>query len=360
MSASEKTERFIPGEGDRQTALEHTLRYEFASSACKDLVVVDLACGDGYGAAILATVASSVMAIDIDEPTIRAARRRYADRRNIEFRTGDAHAINLPDASVDCVIAFEMIEHVEQPAKVIREVRRVLRPGGRLIVSTPNAPENPENLPGANPFHLHAFDERSFDSLLAAGFEHRSYFGERVVAAGALWPLAATSSEDGAPDTTGQKLSTLGATYLVAVASTGDAPPPSGGLRWQLDETGGLIEERTEFWKQAREAYERERELAEKLEVMRSDYEQLDDRIREAGRAAISAQSEVAERRSEVAHLRSELETVRAETNTERQQADYFRDESIRLREALDSVMHSASWQITKPLRRLRGSDRPD
>jgi O-antigen biosynthesis protein len=364
VTSTDRTERFVPGSGDAQTALEHVLRYEFATELCRGKVVLDLACGDGYGSALMARTAERVTGIDIDDETVESARAHYARLANVDFRTGDAHSIDIPDASIDLVVAFEMIEHVTDPAQVLSEISRVLRSDGIMIISTPNAPENPDNLPGANPFHLHAFDNESLDALLAGHFEYRGYLGQRIVAAGALW----TESPAAGPPTSGD-LDPLGVrdalarqrpTYLVAVASNDKPVEFDAGVRWTLDDADGLIAERIQFWKEARKAYERERVAARQLEEKTNQYAGLEQTQREAGRAAIDAQSEVARLRSEVARLRSALELATSEAERSGQEAEYFRVEAISLREAFDSVVHSASWKVTKPLRQLRGSDRPE
>ena len=363
-SSSERTERYVPDDGDAKTGLEHTLRYSFARPLCRRRYVLDLACGEGYGSAMVAADAERVLGVDIDEKTVASARERYAHVPNVDFQTGDAHSIDAPDASVDCVLAFEMIEHVDDPERVIAEIRRVLRPTGFLLVSTPNAPKNPENLPGANPFHLHAFDERSFDALLAPAFNDRSYLGERVVAAAALWALDGGQVNGGASEASEYEalhaaLTGLAPTYLLAVASN-DGSAPIQGIRWKVDEEDNLLGERIKFWMDARDAHERERATARELEVTQLELEQVKGLLRDAGKAGAEAQAEVAKTRAAEADLLSEMESARQAASRASEQAEYFRAEVITLRESYESVVKSASWRVTKPLRRVRGSGRPE
>ena len=109
--------------------------------------------------------ASSVVGVDLSAEVCEHARRKYG----LDARPGDAQAIPLPDRSVDVVVSFETIEHVERPDAFLRECARVLVPEGTLIVSTPNRPIY-SGKGGNNPFHQIEFDEREFLDLLGARF----------------------------------------------------------------------------------------------------------------------------------------------------------------------------------------------
>src|SRR5207249_9324746 len=97
--------------------------------------VLDIACGEGYGSAALARAgAASVVGVDISAEACEHARRKYG----VDARVGRADRIPLPAGSIDVIVSFETIEHVERPESFLNECVRVLAPGGALILSTPN------------------------------------------------------------------------------------------------------------------------------------------------------------------------------------------------------------------------------
>ena len=98
--------------------------------------VLDVACGAGLIALPLAEAGYRVDGVDLSEPSLEAARRRAPDAAT--FRRGDATALDADDASYDAVLLFDMLEHVEDPAAVIAEAGRVVRPGGVVLFNTFN------------------------------------------------------------------------------------------------------------------------------------------------------------------------------------------------------------------------------
>jgi 2-polyprenyl-3-methyl-5-hydroxy-6-metoxy-1,4-benzoquinol methylase len=163
---AEYTERMVPEEAHARTFWEHIGRYRFARDFVRGRRVLDIACGEGYGAAALAHAgAASVIGIDVSPEVCEHARRKYG----LDARPGDAQAIPLADRSVDIVVSFETIEHVAEPAGFVRECARVLDAQGTLIVSTPNRPVYSGEAT-ANPYHHIEFDEREFLDLLRAEF----------------------------------------------------------------------------------------------------------------------------------------------------------------------------------------------
>src|SRR5258705_8000943 len=111
-------ERFVPTKElmDDEIAFEHLHRYHNALELVKGKTVLDIACGEGYGTAILSENAGKVFGIDIDPVSIEHARKTYK-KDNIEFIEGSADNIPLPGNSVDVIVSYETIEHIGEEAQ---------------------------------------------------------------------------------------------------------------------------------------------------------------------------------------------------------------------------------------------------
>lgn len=166
----------VQGGGERQAAVsidrirpDHVARYDFAVSKVGDAqTVLDLACGVGYGSWILAekSACTRVIGMDISTEAIAYGREFYKHPK-IEFREGNCVATELPSASIDLVVSFETIEHIPDAPAFLREMRRVLKPGGRLIGSTPNQEQLPFT-PESFPFHVRHYLPSELTALLGA------------------------------------------------------------------------------------------------------------------------------------------------------------------------------------------------
>jgi ubiquinone/menaquinone biosynthesis C-methylase UbiE len=183
----EEKERFVPGDAG-EIWYEHWHRYHFALAVAEGRRVVDAACGEGYGTSLLATRAKHAIGIDISNDVVAAARRRYGDRANIEFRAARCEATGLPDASIDLFVSFETIEHVPDPEALVAEAARVLAPEGLFFVSTPNKRVYSDERNYRNPFHTRELERDEFERILAARFERVTVFAQRVDSYSAIWP----------------------------------------------------------------------------------------------------------------------------------------------------------------------------
>jgi ubiquinone/menaquinone biosynthesis C-methylase UbiE len=171
-------ERFSDGHGI-EAEIEHYHRYFFARSYCRDKEVLDIASGEGYGSAILAQVASSVVGIDISEETVSHAQAVHA-RPNLKYLAGDVRKIPLQDHSVDVVVSFETLEHFYEHDLFMQEVKRVLRPDGCLIISTPNSDVYSAVGIPANPYHINELTRDEFSILCKKYFKYMSTVNQRT------------------------------------------------------------------------------------------------------------------------------------------------------------------------------------
>ena len=182
----------FPFTGERLTSAiageiesEHLHRYVYARELCRGKDVVDVACGEGYGSALLAQVARSVYGIDSAEDVIDHARRAYS-ADNLRFSCGDARRMTVETGSMDVVVSFETLEHLVEQEAFLEEVRRVLRPNGLLIISTPDR-DNYTN-PAPNPFHLRELTRSEFMNLLSDYFAHVTLLVQHPIVGSVLAP----------------------------------------------------------------------------------------------------------------------------------------------------------------------------
>lgn len=152
----------------------HLARYEFAAPRVAGKSVADIASGTGYGCAHHREQggARDVVGVDIDPEAVEYARETYG-RPGVRFVCASGAATGLPDAAVDVVTSFETIEHFEQPESLVREFARILRPGGLLVVSTPNAWAGAETA-----HHQQSFSWDSLAAVLSERFEVRERFNQ--------------------------------------------------------------------------------------------------------------------------------------------------------------------------------------
>ncbi|HEX7661524.1 MAG TPA: methyltransferase domain-containing protein [Pseudonocardiaceae bacterium] len=131
--------------------------------------VLEAGCGEGYGADLLAGVASTVIALDYDEATVAHVRRRYSV---VEVLRGNLAALPIRSGSIDMVVNLQVIEHLWDQPRFLAECLRVLRPAGTLVVSTPNRITfSPGRDTPLNPFHTRELAAGELADLLReAGF----------------------------------------------------------------------------------------------------------------------------------------------------------------------------------------------
>jgi SAM-dependent methyltransferase len=150
---------------------EHYARYVWAATRVRG-EVLDVACGTGYGAQLLKPHAR-VSGVDRDEEAVKLARSRVGGT----FLVGEVPPIPFSDNAFDFVVCFETVEHISHDDEFIREIGRVLRPGGQLLISTPNmAVSAPGGVP-VNPWHVREYTLASLTELVArAGLEVRDVY----------------------------------------------------------------------------------------------------------------------------------------------------------------------------------------
>ncbi len=130
-------ERLVPELSDPGNLAQHLARYRFAIPYCTEKVVLDAGVGVGYGAAMIAQVAARTCALDYDHNCITYAARTYGSAQ-MYFLVADVHELPVATALADVVISFEVIEHIANHERFLTEIRRVLKPTGVLLISTPN------------------------------------------------------------------------------------------------------------------------------------------------------------------------------------------------------------------------------
>jgi len=226
-------ERCVPWASDLQVVYEHYHRYLFAAALAPGRRVLDLATGEGYGAALLATQASEVVAVELDDTTVQHARANYR-LANLTFERADILDLaNLPDGSFDLVTCFEALEHVNDHDRLLAEVLRVLTPEGTFVVSTPDRLVYSGEKGQDNPFHVHELSADEFAALLSASFRHVRLWGHNVAVGSLMLPLDPESGSGEVLTLTGEKAGwtpgvKLSPTYLLAVASAAPLPELPG------------------------------------------------------------------------------------------------------------------------------------
>lgn len=181
-------ERLIPT-CNRPLIYEHLHRYALACGLAKGKRVLDIACGEGYGANLLAAIASDVIGVDLDGATIAHAKAKYS-QSNLHFVQGSCSAIPCPDHSIDLVASFETIEHISEHEDFLSEIKRVLAPGGVLVISSPNKDEYQRVSEAANPFHAAELDHTEFVRLITTTFKHCVAAKQRLVVGSWIAPDA--------------------------------------------------------------------------------------------------------------------------------------------------------------------------
>jgi len=187
-------ERFLPS-CSGEIAYEHWHRYAFARRFVAGKRVLDAACGEGYGSALLGAVAADVIGIDIDMATIDRARATYGDGKRTRFIASSCAGLPLPSASIDVVVSFETIEHLAAADQLamLTEFARVLTPEGLLLMSSPNRRLYSDARNYVNPYHLRELYRDDLGRLLAKRFPAQRWHHQRVAYWSGIWTEADAS-----------------------------------------------------------------------------------------------------------------------------------------------------------------------
>ncbi|HLI31894.1 MAG TPA: methyltransferase domain-containing protein [Solirubrobacteraceae bacterium] len=390
MSATES----IPERFDPQTMTgtsmrsEHFARYYWIAPLVKHQRVLDAATGTGYGAAILANAgAKSVAACDIRRDVIDDARERYSNS-GISFSTANIAELPYDDAAFDIITAFEIIEHLEDAKSALAELRRVLAPDGRLILSTPNSLTYPKG----NPHHVREYSLREAVQLVRSLFPHTSVYEQHSWVASTITTSKGADSEepwslDAARVVGTEAIGQEAHLYSLIVASLEEqasslAPVVALSVPIELRRWDEVWHEQQDVArKQARHIDDQAEQLTalqKEIESRQLTLEAKDQQLRQLEEAAVAEERLNAQLQLELRSLRAHLAQHEAELVKYlelKRLVDELTDLNHTLLTAADSaqmsrsfaemyhvVVTSKSWRLTAPLRaiaslarRLRG-----
>jgi ubiquinone/menaquinone biosynthesis C-methylase UbiE len=235
-------ERVVPGQVPPDLWNEHYARYAFAARLARGKRVLDIGCGTGYGSAALAEFAARVTGVDISTEAVGCARATFS-RENLEFLAAPAQSLPFSDGSFDLIVAFEVIEHLDDWQSLLDEARRLLSHSGQFVVSTPNKLYYAESrsLHGPNPYHAHEFEFYEFRDALSAIFPNVALFLQNHVQGIAFQPASTTGGSAQVAVERGE-LKPEESHFFLAVCA---AVPQTGAPTWvYVPSTANVLRER--------------------------------------------------------------------------------------------------------------------
>lgn len=182
MANSEYTgERWIPGLAPENVSRDHLTRYRYAGERIVGNRVLDVACGVGFGMKILTLPGRKIVGIDSSWEAVKLGRDSYLSQYQ-SMICADAHSLPFRSNTFSTVISFETIEHLRRPVYFLKELRRILIRGGRLIISTPVRKQRQ-----LDQFHLYEFTIPEFVRLVSRYFTVEEVKGQRLMLAPLFW-----------------------------------------------------------------------------------------------------------------------------------------------------------------------------
>jgi SAM-dependent methyltransferase len=155
------------GEGFAYDEARHLAAYLYARELARGRHVLDAGCGEGFGTVLLADTAAQVTGIDYSTAAVQAAAGKY-QRPNLTFRQLDVYELPKMELRVDLITNFQVVEHLTDPKKFLTAVRAALKPGGVLMLTTPNRLTSVSE----NPYHLHEYEAEELRAMLRQLFGH--------------------------------------------------------------------------------------------------------------------------------------------------------------------------------------------
>jgi 2-polyprenyl-3-methyl-5-hydroxy-6-metoxy-1,4-benzoquinol methylase/glycosyltransferase involved in cell wall biosynthesis len=245
-------ERFLPWMDGAEIHYEHLHRYVFAAQFVKGKRVLDLACGEGYGTYMLAKEAEHAVGVEIDQPTIEHARRKYI-RDNVEFIQGSILEVPIEGKQkFDVVVCFEGFEHIDRHDKLLSEIKRLIKDDGLFIVSTPNRKTYTDEPGYHNPFHMKELYFDQFKELVESYFKNTCFLGQKVYSGSNLWDMSskgASSNKEFIVEKSEQEFNFAGSDkkvprYFIALASDSSLKPQLVNIsNWLVDVSDSLTQD---------------------------------------------------------------------------------------------------------------------
>lgn len=310
----------------RPLVYEHLHRYAVAFGLAKGKRVLDIACGEGYGANLLAGVASKVIGVDLDPGTIAHAKTKYG-RNNLQFVEGSCTRIPCEDQSIDLVASFETIEHISEHDAFLSEIKRVLAPGGILVISSPHKAEYRKVSEAANPFHEAELDHDEFVQLITKRFKHCVAAKQRLVIGSWIAPdepstQVSTATFRGWLDGIDIESGVYRGLYSIAVCSDRALPTFSLGMFENLPDSADTWH-LLDTYDTPGQISTRLSELTKASEEKAALVSQLQEETGKKSQQLVESRRELEEESKRVAHLQHEAEDkIRQVAQLEREGED--------------------------------------
>ena len=177
---SDFLERVTPGKVNYALWQEHINRYCFALKFVSQKVVLDIACGTGYGTNMLSKSAAIAIGVDISRDALKHALSHYCNNQNSGFVLADALHLPFRENAFELVVSFETIEHISNFERFLIELKYVLNNNGEIIISTPNDKVNYafNRRRPINPYHVREFNNKDFSEELNLFSNEMQIYGQ--------------------------------------------------------------------------------------------------------------------------------------------------------------------------------------